>query len=197
MNSGYRDESGFISKEGSNNWVISAPKRQNKYPILANDPHRAIKIPSLRYIVHLQAPGWNVIEGGEPSYLSIHRSVMNHGAWGLTIFSTDMKICILYKLNPQTLNQYNYKGHWISFCERSVIPLRLKIDRPVCTPSFQCSRSVTAIDSLHHVAYAIMRVASDWMCSPPGPRMDQSKTWTEFRNACSYSFLPAETWYGG
>jgi len=36
-------------------------------PILANDPHRVIAEPSLRYIVHLVAPGWNVIGAGEPA----------------------------------------------------------------------------------------------------------------------------------
>ena len=34
---------------------------------MANDPHRAIQLPSLRYWVHLVAPGWNVIGAGEPA----------------------------------------------------------------------------------------------------------------------------------
>ncbi|MEZ4904647.1 MAG: penicillin acylase family protein [Spirosomataceae bacterium] len=52
---------------GSNNWVIDGRRSQSGYPMLANDPHRAQSVPSLRYWIHLHAPGWNVIGAGEPS----------------------------------------------------------------------------------------------------------------------------------
>lgn len=52
---------------GSNNWVLSGAKTFSGYPLLANDPHRTLQLPSLRTWVHLVAPGWNVIGGGEPS----------------------------------------------------------------------------------------------------------------------------------
>ena len=40
-----------------------ATARSRGAPIMANDPHRTIQLPSLRYWVHLVAPGWNVIGG--------------------------------------------------------------------------------------------------------------------------------------
>ena len=45
---------------GSNNWVVSGAMSATGKPIVANDPHREVALPSLRYIVHLNAPGWNV-----------------------------------------------------------------------------------------------------------------------------------------
>ena len=51
---------------GSNNWVVAGSKTLTGFPIMANDPHRTQAVPSLRYWVHLVAPGWNVIGGGEP-----------------------------------------------------------------------------------------------------------------------------------
>ena len=51
---------------GSNNWVVSGRLTQTGYPYVVNDPHRVLAAPSLRYFVHLKAPGWNVIGGGEP-----------------------------------------------------------------------------------------------------------------------------------
>ncbi|MGH9220802.1 MAG: penicillin acylase family protein, partial [Vicinamibacterales bacterium] len=51
---------------GSNNWVVAGSRTFSTRPIIANDPHRVIAAPSLRYWVHLNAPGWNVIGGGEP-----------------------------------------------------------------------------------------------------------------------------------
>src|SRR5262249_37220312 len=51
----------------SNDWVIGGALSASGKPLLANDPHRAIALPSLRYLVHLNAPGWNVIGSGEPA----------------------------------------------------------------------------------------------------------------------------------
>ena len=50
---------------GSNNWVVSGEHTASGYPMMANDPHRTQAVPSLRYMAHLVAPGWNVIGGGE------------------------------------------------------------------------------------------------------------------------------------
>ena len=74
---------------GSNNWVVSGARTQSTFPILANDPHRAQSAPSLRYWVHLVAPGWNVIGGGEPVLPGVSIGHNEYGAWGLTIFGND------------------------------------------------------------------------------------------------------------
>ena len=42
---------------GSNNWVVSGAHTATGKPLLANDPHRQISMPSLRYLAHLVAPG--------------------------------------------------------------------------------------------------------------------------------------------
>ena len=44
-----------IATEGSNNWVMSGDRSPTGVPILANDPHRRIEMPALRYFVHLNA----------------------------------------------------------------------------------------------------------------------------------------------
>jgi penicillin amidase len=75
--------------QGSNNWAISGRLTGSGFPFLANDPHRALQIPSLRYWVHLVAPGWNVIGGGEPALPGVSIGHNDFGAWGLTIFSSD------------------------------------------------------------------------------------------------------------
>ena len=57
---------------GSNNLVLAKTKSKNQNTYMANDPHRRIAVPSLRYMVHLVAPGWNVIGGGEPEIPGIY-----------------------------------------------------------------------------------------------------------------------------
>ncbi len=52
---------------GSNNWIVGPRLTSSGFPMMMNDPHRTQQAPSLRYWVHLNAPGWDVIGGGEPS----------------------------------------------------------------------------------------------------------------------------------
>src|SRR5262249_20087309 len=51
---------------GSNAWAIPASRSASGAPLLASDPHRPLTSPSLRYLVHLKAPGWNVIGATSP-----------------------------------------------------------------------------------------------------------------------------------
>lgn len=179
---------------GSNNWIVSGSRSQSGFPMLANDPHRALAAPSLRYMVHLNAPGWNVVGGGEPTIPGISIGHNEAGAWGLTIFSIDGEDIYVYKLNPANPNQYQYKNQWEDF---TIIPdtIRVKGASDVFVDhKFTRHGPVTFIDSKNNVAYAI-RCA--WLEPGGAPylaslRMDQAKSWEEFREACSYSHLPGE-----
>src|SRR6201996_3785119 len=99
---------------GSNNWVVAPSRTATGRAILANDPHREHSVPSLRYIVGLNAPGLSVIGAGEPALPGI--SIGHNGtiAFGLTIFNVDQEDLYVYELNPADLNQYRYGGGWES-----------------------------------------------------------------------------------
>lgn len=97
---------------GSNNWVVAPSRTATGRPILANDPHREHSVPSLRYIVGLDAPGLSVIGAGEPALPGI--SIGHNGtiAFGLTIFNVDQEDLYVYELNPANPNQYRYRDGW-------------------------------------------------------------------------------------
>ncbi|MGY4346333.1 acyl-homoserine lactone acylase PvdQ [Bradyrhizobium sp. GM7.3] len=92
--------------------MIAASRTATGRPILANDPHREHSVPSLRYIVGLNAPGLSVIGAGEPALPGI--SIGHNGtiAFGLTIFNVDQEDLYIYELNPQNPNQYRYGAGW-------------------------------------------------------------------------------------
>ena len=98
--------------EGSNNWTISGSLTATGKPLLANDPHRVIAIPSLRYMVHLVAPGWNVIGAGEPGLPGVALGHNGHIAWGFTIFGLDQQDLYLEELNPSDATQYKTETGW-------------------------------------------------------------------------------------
>ena len=64
--------------EGSNNWAVHGSRTATGRPILATDPHRTHAVPSLRYLVHLTAPGFDAIGAGEPSRARHHDGPQRH-----------------------------------------------------------------------------------------------------------------------
>src|SRR5262245_6452748 len=179
---------------GSNNWVVSGKLTQSGYPMMMNDPHRNQSAPSLRYWVHLVAPGWNVIGGGEPVLPGVSIGHNEYGAWGLTIFGSDTEDLYVYETNPANPNQYRYRGTWE---DMRVIPdtIAVKGQSPVSVElKYTRHGPVLSEDKVHHKAYAL-RAA--WMEIGAAPylaslRMDQAKSWEEFVEACSYSRIPSE-----
>jgi len=192
------DESADV---GSNNWVVSGHLSASGYPVMANDPHRVQAAPSLRYWVHLHGPGWNVIGGGEPSLPGISIGHNEYGAWGLTVFRTDGEDLYVYDTNPADPDEYRYRGRW----ERMTLihdEIRVKGEARPRSVVLRYTRHGPVVfqDRKRHKAYAI-RAA--WMEVGGAPylaslRMDQARTWDEFRDACAYSNIPGENmvWAG-
>lgn len=102
------------SAEGSNNWTIAGARTATGRPILANDPHRPVGTPSLRYIAHLEAPGLSIIGSGEPAAPGVSFGHNADAAFGLTIFYVDQEDLYVYETpkGPKGANAYRYKGRW-------------------------------------------------------------------------------------
>ena len=179
---------------GSNNWVVSGRLSVSGAPLLANDPHRAQSAPSLRYWVHLVAPGWNVIGGGEPEIPGVSIGHNERGAWGLTIFETDGEDLYVYKTNPSNARQYWYEGRWEAMRTiRESIPVKGADPASWSCTSRGMGRSCTKIRRITSLTPCARRGWSPaarriW----PVSRMDQATNWNEFRDACAYSNIPGE-----
>lgn len=179
---------------GSNNWIVSGEHTESGFPLMANDPHRVHAIPSLRYMVHLHAPGWNVVGGGEPVIPGVSIGHNDYGAWGLTIFKTDNEDLRVYDLNPENHLQYRYQGEWrLMESIQDTIKIFNELDQ-ILTHYYTIHGPVTFIDEELRKAVA---VECAWLKPGGAPylaslRMDQSKNWEEFRDACRYNHIPAE-----
>jgi|TARA_B100000315_G_scaffold259761_1_gene317090 penicillin amidase len=184
---------------GSNNWVVSGRFTQSGYPYIVNDPHRSVALPSLRYFVHLHAPGWNVIGGGEPVLPGVSIGHNEHGGWGLTVFGQDNEDLYVYDTNPANPSQYRYLDRWE---EMRVISdtIAVKGESPRAVElKYTRHGPVLHEDEKNHKAYAL-RAA--WLEIGNAPylaslRMDQASSWQEFVEACSYSGIPSENMIWG
>ena len=179
---------------GSNNWVIAGSRTLSTMPIMANDPHRVIAAPSLRYWVHLVAPGWNVIGGGEPVLPGVSIGHNEHGAWGLTIFGQDAEDLYVYDTNPANPNEYRYRNGWEAMrVITDSIPIEGEKPEQV-ELKYTRHGPVLFEDRANRKAYALR---AGWMEPGSAPylaslRMNQAKTWQEFKAACAFSNMPSE-----
>jgi penicillin amidase len=93
--------SGFsASFAGSNAWAVAGPRTSTGGPLLASDPHRPLTNPSLRYLIHLQAPGWNVIGAASPWLPGVVIGHNEHVAWGMAAYPADTQDISIEQVNP-------------------------------------------------------------------------------------------------
>jgi penicillin G amidase len=176
----------------SNNWTVSGTLTATGRPLLAGDPHRVIAQPSLRYIVHLVAPGWNVIGAGEPALPGVALGHNEDIAWAFTIFGLDQEDLYLETLNPDSPKQYRTAHGWSPMVEeREVIHVRGGPD-------------VAAV--LHFTDHGPVlwedgkrALALRWVGAEPGSAgylaslsVDRARNWKEFELAMPRWKVPSE-----
>ncbi|RZL17123.1 MAG: penicillin acylase family protein, partial [Pedobacter sp.] len=97
---------------GSNNWAVSGAKTESGYPILANDPHLNLTLPSIWYQIQLNAPGLNSYGVSLPGAPGITIGFNQNIAWGVTNVAADVLDFYEIKFKDNTHKQYWYNGEW-------------------------------------------------------------------------------------
>ncbi|MCL4783477.1 MAG: penicillin acylase family protein [Bryobacterales bacterium] len=124
----YRSVTGIPTLQaanGSNNWVVNGSRSVTGKPIMASDPHRALTLPSLRYLSHLVAPGWNMIGGGEPALPGLALGHNETFGFGFTIAAYDQVDLIVETVNEGKPVRYRKNGQWKPMVlERELVNVR-------------------------------------------------------------------------
>ena len=97
---------------GSNNWVVSGAHAATGKPLLANDTHLELMMPSIWYEVHVTAPGWNVKGFALPGSPMIIIGHNDRIAWGFTNNGADALDLYIEMFNPSSPYEYRVKGAW-------------------------------------------------------------------------------------
>ncbi len=110
---------GYERITGSNNWVVTGSRTATGKPLLANDPHRSIALPALRYVTHLVGPGWNVIGAGEPALPGVALGHNERVGFGFTVVGMDQQDVYVEQVRDCGTREKNlvrrcslYKGAW-------------------------------------------------------------------------------------
>ena len=180
--------------EGSNNWVISPARSATGRPILANDPHRQLGVPSLRYIVHLKAPGLDVIGAGEPSLPGVAVGHNEVAGFGFTIFAIDQEDLYVYDLNPKNPHQYRYAGRWEEMkVVHDVIPVKGAVPSQADL-LFTRHGPVVKVSADGRHAFAVRTVWSDPGNSAYFDAIEymDAQDWAAFNAALAHYAVPSE-----
>ncbi len=121
-----RRRGGFLSfrdiPSQSNNWVVSGSHTVSGYPMLANDPHLSLDVPSIFYELHLNT---SLLGEGDLNVIGITFTpvpvvIVGHNeriAWGVTTFSSDVTDVYLETITSSTVpgdaGTVKYKGEQV------------------------------------------------------------------------------------
>jgi len=99
----------------SNNWVVGGNLTETRKPILCNDPHLQLVVPSVWYEVHyvVKSPDGEFINARGVTFPGIGLIIIGctqYVGWGFTNVMADQMDFYYYKWNDK--GQYLYKGSW-------------------------------------------------------------------------------------
>jgi len=99
---------------GSNNWAVAGSKTQSGHPILANDPHLSLNLPSLWYVMQLTTPTFSVKGATLPGALGVISGFNENIAWGVTNATRDVRDWYSIQFRGEDRTEYLYNDQWIN-----------------------------------------------------------------------------------
>lgn len=175
---------------GSNDWVVDGTKTTTGKPLLANDPHLGISMPSIWYQVGMRGGGLDVMGYTFPGVPGVVIGHNAHIAWGVTNVGADDTDLYLETLdNANHPGQYLYNGQWLPLqTRRETIkvrggsPVTFTVESTLHGPLLN-----SVVDDLKHY----QPIALEWTALQPSYsfagffQLDFSTNWPDFLSAVS------------
>lgn len=97
---------------GSNNWAVSGQKTATGYPILCNDPHLGLNLPSIWYEMQISTPSYNVYGVSFPGAPAIIIGYNDSCAFGFTNAMRDVRDYYTVKFKDESRKEYWFDSSW-------------------------------------------------------------------------------------
>lgn len=98
---------------GSNSFVVNGEKTANGKVILTNEPDLSLNLPSIWYVIHLNAPGINVMGASLPGGPGVTIGFNDAIAWGNTNAKRDLVDWYYIQFKDEKRDEYLYNGNWV------------------------------------------------------------------------------------
>ena len=176
---------------GSNNWVVDGTHTYSGKPMLANDTHLPLDVPSIWYLIHLTAPGWNVKGFALPGVPLVVIGHNDRIAWGVTNTGADVQDLYIETFNPAAPNEYRVNGRWVAAEVRQErIHVHQQADELL---EVVVTRHGPIVRRNGALAYALR-----WTATETGgldttfPLLGRAQNWDEFRKTLKNLWGPAQ-----
>ena len=103
---------------GSNNWAVSGKKTASGYPLLANDPHLDLTLPSIWYQIQLASTDVNACGVSIPGSPGVIIGFNKNVAWGVTNVGSDVLDWYSIKFKDASKKEYWFDNKWLPVKER-------------------------------------------------------------------------------
>ena len=97
---------------GSNNWAVNGSKTKSGYPILCNDPHLGLNLPSIWYEMQISTPTFNAYGATFPGAPSVIIGFNDSCAFGFTNAMRDVRDYYEIKFKDDTRKEYYFDSAW-------------------------------------------------------------------------------------
>lgn len=168
---------------GSNNWVVAGSKTASGAPILCNDPHLELSLPSIWYEIQLQNKESNAYGVSLPGTPFVIIGFNDSIAWGVTNAQRDVKDYYEIKFRDASKKEYWFNGNWEKTEPREEI-IHVKGQSPVSdTVYYTVFGPVMYDDRFTNDAAASRNLAVRWVAHDPS---NEGKTFFWLNRARNY-----------
>ncbi|MBA2746754.1 MAG: penicillin acylase family protein, partial [Flavisolibacter sp.] len=117
----FKKDSFFINAEetgkpdrnnGSNSWIVNGSKTKSGAPILANDPHLELSLPSIWYEIQITTPNMNVYGASFPGTPCVIIGFNDNVAFGFTNAQRDVKDYYYVEFKDDSKKEYWFNNTW-------------------------------------------------------------------------------------
>ncbi|RMD50495.1 MAG: penicillin acylase family protein [Candidatus Thermofonsia bacterium] len=180
--------------QGSNTWVAGGSHTASGAPLLANDPHQGLSMPSLWYEVglHTSDGRYDVVGGSLPGLPGIEIGHNGRIAWGVTNARPDVQDLFIETLN-EAGTQYQFQGEWHDLTLREEViqvkggdPITLQVRSTHHGPLV----SDAAEDGDQHLALRWTGLDEGRPLAQAILSLNRAQNWDEFRAALALWQLP-------
>ena len=185
---------------GSNNWAVSGVKTASGFPVLANDPHLDLSLPSIWYQIQLHAPGINTYGVSLPGAPGVIIGFNQNIAWGVTNVAADVLDFYQIKFKDDKHDSYWYNNKWNATKPRYET-IKIKggkdiVDTVYYThhgpivyfqkPNYSRANNVPTGHALRWIAHDKSNELKTFYL------MNRAKNYDDYRNALPYFTAPAQ-----
>jgi penicillin amidase len=186
---------------GSNNWAISGSKTASGYPILANDPHLNLTLPSIWYQMQMTGPGVNVYGVTLPGAPCVVIGYNQKVSWGVTNVDADILDWYQVKFKDNNRTEYWYNNRW-NKVERKVEVINILGQKPLIDTVLYTHHGPVVYDNADMAKKGRVNVpvgnALRWIAHDESDEfktfylLNRASNYADYREALKYYTAPAQ-----